>query len=277
MTEVDEEMTLPLELPLDGHTGPASRLPRDRAAAMVGAALHDFGPTTHARNDQINAASKHAGHTHAASGWLSWAAAAGTLLAVVGSVAAARFYFHFGAAEGGAPATTTQAAQRPSPAAIAAPAQPEVVEAGETVSPEPAKADKPARPALRVTSEDLLQRANQQRTAGQFKDAAQSYALVYERYPRSLSAYVARVAGAALELEHLQNPKHARTLFEQALRERPNGALDLEARQGLLLALRDLGDHTAEQHALEALISAHAGSPAARRAQQRLRELSAAR
>jgi TolA-binding protein len=96
---------------------------------------------------------------------------------------------------------------------------------------------------------------------------------VYERFPKSLSAYVAYVAGAAIELEHLSNPTRARKLFEQALHDRPQGALDLEARQGLSLTLRDLEDRPAERRVLNALIAAHPDSPAARRAQVRLREI----
>jgi hypothetical protein len=74
-------------------------------------------------------------------------------------------------------------------------------------------------------------------------------------------------------LEHLSNPLKARKLFELALQERPKGALDLEARQGLSVALRDLEDRSGERDALRALVSRHPGSPAARRAQVRLMEL----
>ena len=51
------------------------------------------------------------------------------------------------------------------------------------------------------------------------------------------------------------------------------GALDLEARQGLATALRDLGQEKAEITVLRQLIEIHGGSPAARRATERLHEL----
>jgi TolA-binding protein len=132
---------------------------------------------------------------------------------------------------------------------------------------------RPSRASERNAPEDLLQKANHQRSVAQFREAAATYAQVYERFPRTQSAYAARVAGAAIELEHLSNPTRARHLFEQALRDEPHGALDLEARQGLCVALRDLEDRAAEARALHALINAHPDSPAARRAQVRLREL----
>ena len=109
--------------------------------------------------------------------------------------------------------------------------------------------------------------------AGRFREAAQTYSLVYDRFPKTQAAYVSRVAAASLELEHLSNPLKARKLFESALQERPKGALDLEARQGLSTALRDLEDRSGERDALRALVSRHPGSPAARRAQVRLMEL----
>jgi tetratricopeptide (TPR) repeat protein len=84
---------------------------------------------------------------------------------------------------------------------------------------------------------------------------------------------VSQVAAASIELEHLGNAGKARRLFERALREHPEGALDLEARQGLATALRDLGQEKAEIAVLRQLIEIHAGSPAARRATERLHEL----
>ncbi|HTU59180.1 MAG TPA: hypothetical protein VMF89_12115, partial [Polyangiales bacterium] len=133
--------------------------------------------------------------------------------------------------------------------------------------------EKGRRTLARSAPEDLLQKANQLRAAGRFRDAAQTYSLVYDRFPKSQAAYVARVAAGSLELEHLSNPLKARKLFELALQDRPKGALDLEARQGLSVALRDLEDRSGERDVLRALVKGHPGSPAARRAQVRLMEL----
>jgi tetratricopeptide (TPR) repeat protein len=129
-------------------------------------------------------------------------------------------------------------------------------------------------PAL-LAPDDLLQTANRLRAEGRFREAAETYGLVYERHPHGLSAYVAEVAAASLELEQLGGPARARRLFERAIAAEPGGALDIEARQGLALAARDLGDARAELAALQGLISAHPRSPAAGRARLRVRELAA--
>jgi hypothetical protein len=274
MTEVDPEFSLPIELPLDNYTGPASRLPRERASAMVAAAMSEWGAGSSGRESHTGPRAA-SGLAPRPAAWLPWAAAAATVLTIASGVAAARFYFHTGDAHGvvhgviKAPLQPTATATVPAPTATQNQTQ-EQTNAVETPS---LKSDKPGRSTPRSAPEDLLQKANQQRAAAQFKDAASSYASVYERYPHTLSAYVARVAAGSLALEHLQSPKQARALFEQAMRDRPQGALDLEARQGLALALRDLGDSLGERKALRALVANHAGSPAAKRAEQRLHEL----
>jgi hypothetical protein len=277
MTGSEPEFQVPLPMPLDGHSGPAPRLSGEQANAMLGAALLEF--------DRLHPA--HAGQAPSKL-WAApktWAVAASTLLALAGSAAAARYYFHFGE-----PAPVTRVAPAPSklpvqppPAQLQpAPTQPtsSEVQPESAVAPHASATPRPDRDtersnraAVRGAPEDLLQKANHQRALGQFADAAQTYALVYERFPRSVSAYVARVAAGAIELEHLSNPTLARKLFDQALREQPRGALDLEARQGLSVALRDLEDRTGEREALKALVARHPDSPAARRAQVRLREI----
>lgn len=264
MTDSELDVALPFALVLDDHAGPAARIRRERTAAMIEAAMLGFDGAAQApaRRNQL-------------ARMLSIAAC--LLLALAGGAAAARYYFRFGNPP------TPQAAERPSlhstPKArpIAPAPQP-------TPEPEPEKAAQlttgvkspRAAAAEHLAPDDLLQRANRLRAAGQFRQAAQTYAVVCDRFPRSPSAYVARVASAAIELEHLSNPTRARRLFEQALREQPAGALDLEARQGLSVALRDLEDRPAEARALHALVASHPDSPAARRAQVRLREIGSA-
>ena len=275
MTGSEPEFHLPVPLPLDGHAGPAARLPDERANALLAAALLEF--------DHLHApqapASAPAGKGRWAGGSLkTWAVAAGGLLALAGGAAAARHYFQ-AAPQRATPAQV--AAPSPAPSApLSPPSQPSPPEVQPEASSTPAsqpeaqrEPERPARAVGRGAPEDLLQKANHQRALGQFKDAAQTYAQVYERFPRSISAYVARVAAGAIELEHLSNPTRARKLFEQALREQPRGALDLEAQQGLSVALRDLEDRAGEAAVLRALIARHPDSPAARRAQVRLREL----
>jgi tetratricopeptide (TPR) repeat protein len=272
MTAENSEFHVPVPMTLDEQSGPAVRLSPERAEAMLAAALIEF--------DRIADGSAPSAPKPRPRLWSAWAMTGGALLAVAGSVAAARHYFHFGGSEPqpsavSAPAQPTAA--EPAPAALPPTASDAVAEEPAAVVEEPELAAKPERSgrAVRGAPEDLLQKANQLRASGQFRDAAQTYSLVYDRFPRSLAAYVARVAGAAIELEHLSNPTGARKLFEQALRDRPQGALDLEARQGLCVTLRDLEDRPAERRALSSLVAAHPDSPAARRAQVRLREIGA--
>jgi tetratricopeptide (TPR) repeat protein len=268
MTGSDPELSLPVQLTLDDRSGPAQRISRDRAAEMVAAALVEF-----------DAVAPRSAAKRGVRGWSAgtWAAAAGALLVFAGGAAAARYYWHVGEppapvvapAKPPAPAPAKPVQVEPTPA-LAEPADPQNENASEPVPPSKPR----ARTAISERAlEDLLQRANHQRAAGNFREAAATYAQVYERSPKTQAAYVARVAGAAIELEHLSNPLRARKLFEQALRDEPRAALDLEARQGLTVALRDLEDRPAEIKALHALVQTHPDSPAARRAQVRLREL----
>ena len=261
MNRFDPEM--PMLLALDERPGPAARLTRERAAAMIDAALLDF--------DGALAAGK--ARERRRSLFPLLAIAASVLLGLVGVAAAARFYFHF---DERTPVSPTQSLLVEPQAAPHKRPQPALPVTPSPISETPVEATPlraAAKPARAGAPEDLLQKANRLRADGQFREAAQTYALVYERFPKSSSAYVARVAAAAIQLEHLSNPTLARRLFEQGLREQPAGALDLEARQGLSTALRDLEDRPAEIRALQALVNAHPDSPAARRAQVRLREI----
>jgi tetratricopeptide (TPR) repeat protein len=254
-------------LTLDGRPGPAARLSKERALAMVGAALEELpvsaGKPTRSGGDATR----------------MLLVAAAVLLGIVGGAAAARWYFSD-------PEPAVEVPRQPPSAAAAAhsvPAptrEPTIVEAVELGTPGPIAAaaalsepSERARTSERGAPEDLLQKANRLRTVGKFRESALTYTTVSDRYPKTLSAYVAQVAAASIELEHLGRPARARKLFERALREHPEGALDLEARQGLATALRDLGETEAEIDVLRALIELHNGSPAARRAGVRLKEL----
>lgn len=276
MTGSDPELRLPLQLPLDDEHGPAPRMARGQADALVSAALIEYDRVI--ANTQPAGAPDHKALPRMAAGTMKWAAAAGAVVALAAGAAAARYYFHANHANHAAPSV-----QQRAPARVVAPARPQAEPEAPApeVAPEPSVPERvgpttlvrPSRASERSAPEDLLQKANHQRSVAQFGEAAATYAQVYERFPRTPSAYAARVADAAIELEHLSNPTRARRLFEQALRDEPHGALDLEARQGLCVALRDLEDRGAEERALHALINAHPDSPAARRAQVRLREL----
>jgi tetratricopeptide (TPR) repeat protein len=287
----EPESQLPVHLSLDDHAGPATRISRERAQAMVERALQAMPPA---------AASGPSPRRLTAPAMLT--AAAGVLIVLIGGLSAAHVYFRVGTeapqaarsqqlpmpqatgsqqlpmsqATGSQQLPTPPAAEPEVPSEPALSAQPDAELPSEPSEPsEPIKAPHASRIITR-DMDDLLQKANHLRSAGQFRAAAQTYGLVYERFPRTFSAYVARIAAGSIELEHLSNPTHARRLFEQALHDRPSGALDLEAQQGLSVALRDLEDRPAEVRALQTLVAAHPDSPAARRAQVRLREIGTA-
>jgi tetratricopeptide (TPR) repeat protein len=258
---------------LDERAGPARRISRDQSLAMIESALDVW-------QGELPVAPKKRS-------WLPAVAVAASLfLAMVGGASAARWYF--GKAEP-KPVVTSGAlsenAVRRAPHKTSLPpvtleAEPLEQEREEPSAPRrsqvllargPARFDSAAHE--KAEPEDLLQRANRLRAEGRFQSAADTYAQVYERYPRSLSAYAAQVAAASIDLEHLAKPDRARKLFESALRSHPRGALDLEARQGLSLSLRELGRDRDEASSLRALIRDHGESPAARRAEARLKEL----
>lgn len=268
MSGLDPEIQLPITLALDNHSGPATRIPQERLESMVATALVEYDKL-HVPQANADATTTAALSTKPA----TWLVAAGGALAIVGGVLTARYFLE---APEPKPMPVAQVAPAAPPpvAAVVAP-EPEAVEPSSAVAEDDHDNADKGRRALttRGAPEDLLQKANQLRAAGRFRDAAQTYSLVYDRFPKSQAAYVARVAAGSLELEHLSNPLKARKLFESALQDRPKGALDLEARQGLSVALRDLEDRSSEREVLRALVKGHPGSPAARRAQVRLMEL----
>jgi tetratricopeptide (TPR) repeat protein len=272
-------------LVLDQRPGPAPRISSARANALVEAAMSDAlarGIT----DEVIESQRARRGGVWQAPWLRAVAMAAAGLLMLVGGAAAAKLVIDTIWAEPPSepakvePPAPKQARRAVDPAQLpedaVPPEPPELLELEES-APVPVKATaRRDERELDKISEDLLQAANRARAAGQFRDAADTYAEVYERHPSSLSAYVAEVAAGSLELEHLDRPDRAVRLFRRALRTRPGGALDLEARQGLAIALRDLGRERDEIAALKALVAAHPERPAAERARVRLRELGAA-
>jgi tetratricopeptide (TPR) repeat protein len=247
---------------LDERAGPARRISRDQSLAMVESALDVW-------QGELPVAPKKRS-------WLpALAVAASLLLAMVGGASAARWYF--GKAEPKPVVTSAAPSQSAAKRAPHKTSLPPVTLEAEPLDQEREEPSAPRRPQSgaheKAEPDDLLQRANRLRAEGRFQSAADTYAQVYERYPRSLSAYAAQVAAASIDLEHLAKPDGARKLFESALRSHPRGALDLEARQGLSLSLRELGRDRDEASSLRALIRDHGESPAARRAEARLQEL----
>jgi hypothetical protein len=78
---------------------------------------------------------------------------------------------------------------------------------------------------------------------------------------------------ALAELKLGQAPRDAIDLFLAAQRQNPKGALDIEIRKGLAMALRSVGDRSAERRQLGQLLALYPKSVAAEWARARLQEL----
>lgn len=129
----------------------------------------------------------------------------------------------------------------------------------------------PEEPAPAPRSEptaDLLERANRLRGERQYADAARLYGRAASG--RGRRAYVASVAAAELELEHLDRPRSALRHFQRAARLDSDGPLDLTVRSGTARAAARLGRTQLEQRALRQLVERHPDSAAAARARTRL-------
>jgi len=157
-------------------------------------------------------------------------------------------------------------------------------EAPKEQSPRPTSSDRlapharvPGAPQHRVdgasnTSDaDLLKQANDLRRQGDFAGALELYQAVIRRYPSTMSGYVARVSAASMLSG--KHPSRAVDLYQTARRQRANGALDLEIRQGLARAYRQLVDVAAERRELSEIVSRYPGTASAEHARERLKEL----
>ncbi|MFB1481270.1 tol-pal system YbgF family protein [Corallococcus sp. RDP092CA] len=246
--------------PLDGGSGPARRLSRQRSSALVQAALDAAlqqapePPRRSRRRPPV---------------WLM----AGAALIFTGAAAAA--VWRYARPEQPPPAVLTPAVPEPTRVATLEP-----VPLPPPPPPEPFVIEhpRPLRPSITVKEsskpEDLLRQANALRSEGRWKEAEGLYLRVIRAEPSSLAAYVARVASGALRLEHLGDARGALRQFQDAVRLHPGGMLAPEARHGVAEAHRALGDSTAEARALEEFLALHPDSPLSAASRARLRELS---
>ncbi|WP_223643097.1 tol-pal system YbgF family protein [Corallococcus sp. EGB] len=245
--------------PLDGGSGPARRLSRQRSSALVQAALDAAlqqapAPPRGRRRPPV---------------WLM----AGAALVFTGAAAAA--VWRYALPEQPRPVVLTPAVPEPTRVATLEP-----VPLPPPAPPEPFVIEhpRPLRPSITVKEsskpEDLLRQANALRSEGKWAEAEGLYLRVIRAEPSSLAAYVARVASGSLRLEHLRDARGALRQFEDAVRLQPGGMLDPEARHGVAEAHRALGDATAEARALEEFLALHPDSPLSTASRARLRELS---
>jgi tetratricopeptide (TPR) repeat protein len=170
---------------------------------------------------------------------------AGGVVAAVRSFPALRAYL--------APAPAAQAPQATSPRQRQIPIAATAVPAGSAIdrsAAEPA-ASKPV-PALAPRAHvDLLARANQLRAQRRWRAAEALYLRVLAEQAGVQPSSTAALAAAELRLSQLGRPEGALALFERALSLQPDGPLAEQARHGIALSYRALGDRAGETRALE--------------------------
>lgn len=165
-----------------------------------------------------------------------------------------------------APERRAEPQPRPAQPVQPAPAHAETVSGPSVPSP-----GQPTTAAVETTALEagqLLRRAEQARTARQWRDASRAYTELGRRYPGTREEIVGRALHGQLLLDHLGEPRRALAMFELYLAVDPFGALAEEARLGRAQALRMLGRPDEERSAWRDLLREYPGSvhgPAARR------------
>lgn len=257
----------PRELALDDEAGPAPYITRAKVDALVLGALDQanyVGPTVVGPRGAGASPMPHKPGLGARS------LAAAVLLAclTVGSASAAVMWY------AKRPSEKPQVTQlqvpvapkvaRPHKASVAAPEAPAPV-----VVPEPTH-DKPARAHGPRAPEDWLVEGNRLRADKRWSKADDAYSRAAQHASNKQTAYVARVASAAVRLDHLNDARGALSRYRAALSLLPGGALSEEIHWGIAEAYRALGDHAAEQAALTRFLQEHPSSPLASQAKARL-------
>ncbi len=132
----------------------------------------------------------------------------------------------------------------------------------------------PARPpAKRASLNELLERAQASRAAGEHSEAAQIYRRAVRSYPKVPAARRALVTLAELELTQLGRPGAALKTFDRYLEQGKDPVLVQEAGYGRLRALRKLGREDAEAKAISSFLAAHPKSPYRKALEERQKKL----
>ena len=118
----------------------------------------------------------------------------------------------------------------------------------------------------------VLRDANRWRAEGRYEKAVRLYSQVAKK-AQGQDAYVATIAAAGLQLDHLNSPRKALRLYRHALRMMPSGPLSGTARFGIATSLRAMGHRDAEKSALQDFLKLHPSDPQHARAEARLSEL----
>lgn len=262
---------------LDGEPGPARRLPASRAAELVDAALAATAGQVPAPPEP-----RAAERRPRRSGWMRVAVAA-ALLVVAGGASAAVYVVAVRAPkEATAPAPPPSPAPRrhavapsPPPPEVAPAPEPDIEMAPDVVAPKHRAHPRVDEGPADAPPEDLLALANQRRRDKRWRDADAVYRRVIREHAGTRAAYVATLASASIQLDHLARPRAALRLYRRALASEPKGALAEEARWGIAEAQRALADEEGEVAALRDFLAHHPHAPQAARAHQRLEVLGA--
>lgn len=266
----------PRELGLDENAGPAAYITRAKADSIIFAALDQAGfpefdaspfhtGAVPALDTQVKEPPRAQSPRRMQRGFGYVAAAAMLAFVGVGSASAAvMWYLGIGSITIIAPRNQPQPAsserahhtpRKPKPQVESEPVAPSVLP--EFVVEAPPASPKPERRA----PEDLLEEGNRLRAERRWAKADEAYERAFQSAPRSQTAYVARVASAAVRLEHLHDAAGALSLYRAALRQEPKGALGEEILLGIAEAQRALGDRAAERRALERFMADYPSSP----------------
>lgn len=210
--------------------------------------------------------------------WAARAAAALVVCAISGvSFAAYRLWQDAPPVPAATPQPTA-AGKRPAPVRVPPPAIPQapIVQ----MAQDRAEAKPPAEPAKprvdneeKLAPEELLAHANALRAQRRWSAAERLYREALGTGANAEQRYVALVASASINLQHLGRPARALAGYQGALALRPRGDLSEEALFGVAQCQRALGNRDAERRALEQLIAEHPDSSWLDAARRRRAEL----
>ena len=143
-------------------------------------------------------------------------------------------------------------------------------------TPAPAAGERAQRrPFEPSDTQELLASANALRAQRRWVLAERHYRQALGEGAADQQRYVALVAAASINVQHLGRPERALEQFRRALALRPNGELSEEAQLGVAECQRALGDAQAERLTLQRFAAAHPHSWMMESVTHRLAELAA--
>jgi hypothetical protein len=124
-----------------------------------------------------------------------------------------------------------------------------------------------------LSAAELVDRAQTLASQKKWTRAARSYSQLIQRFPKRKEARTSLVSLGLIYLDRLGRPAHALTLFERYLALSGRQALDQEALEGKVRALRRLGRTAAEKKAIVQFLERFPFALGAQKMKKRLAEL----